>query len=64
MNIGAFIEEVFDFINIVIEFTKTSCSNDNETKKCMGTSKTDQFNGEFVKQSAKIPCEILNFQFW
>ena len=32
-------------INIVFKFTKTGCSNEYDTKKCMGTSKNDQFRG-------------------
>ena len=41
----------FEIINVVIEFTKTSCSNEYDKKKCMGTSKTDQFNGKFVERN-------------
>ena len=37
-----------EIINIVTEFTKTSCSDEYDKKKCMGTSKTDQFNGKFA----------------
>ena len=41
----------YEIINVVIEFTKKSCSNEYDKKKCMGTSKTDQFNGKFVERN-------------
>ena len=40
--------------NIVFSFSKTSCSTGYDKKKCMGNTRSDQFNSKFIKHCAKI----------
>ena len=37
-----------EFENVVFQFSKTPCSTDFNSKKCMGSAKGDQFNSKYA----------------
>ena len=37
-----------EFENVVFQFSKTPCSTDFDSKKCMGSAKGDQFNSKYA----------------
>jgi len=39
--------------NIVFPFSKTSCSTEYDKKKCMGNTRSDQFNSKFTLRQNK-----------